>query len=336
MTREEKKRISMIHKVLPCVVAISTSAPSTSSNISTKKDLLSSSTKKTKKDSQPGGGSGFLVHSSGLIVTNIHVIEQSSETYFITLHDGTQYTAHLVGTDTINDIAYLQIISEHIFPTLSFADSSRVAIGQSVYAVGDALGFFRNTISAGIVSGLARSINAHNEVRSENLRGLIQTDAAINPGNSGGPLIDSDGKVIGVNAAHVSLAENIGFAIPINVIKNDVQDIITYGKIRRGFLGVRHIIITPHIQSALSLPVSEGILIISPSPKQPSVIPGSPAAQAGILDKDIILAINQERLTQTNTLEDVLQSAQGGQEITITLLRKSKELSLTATLTEGV
>ncbi len=281
-----------------------------------------------------GGGTGFIVDTSGIIITNIHVVYEGSLEYTITTHDKVHWQAILIGTDSVHDIAYLKIAGAHPFPSLPLGDSSQIQLGQTVYAIGNVLGLFEDTISRGIVSGLGRAIAAHNEDRHELLHGLIQTDAAINPGNSGGPLIDSDGYVIGINAANVAQAENIGFAIPINTIKNDLADILSFGKIRRAFLGVRHIIITPHIQKIYKLPVSEGILVTSPAAHMKAIIPGSPAEQGGIHDHDIIVAINNTPLNETFTLEDFLEDAQGNQHISLEIIRNNNRLTLETILQE--
>ncbi len=281
-----------------------------------------------------GGGTGFITDPSGIIVTNIHVVYEGSLDYTVTTHDKASWQAKLVGTDSVHDIAYLKIDSPNPFPSLALGDSATLQLGQTVYAIGNVLGIFEDTISRGIISGLGRAIAAHNEDRHELLHGLIQTDAAINPGNSGGPLIDSDGCVIGINAANVAQAENIGFAIPVNIIKNDLADIRAYGRIRRAFLGVRHIVISPHVQKLYKLPVSEGILVTSPGAHVQAVIPDSPADRGGIRDKDIIIAIDSKPLTEDFTLEDFLEDAQGNQTVTLDIIRKEKRMAIETVLQE--
>ncbi len=200
-----------------------------------------------------GGGSGFVVDSEGIIATNVHVIIRDHLNYEVTTSDGKKYQAQLIATDPVDDVAFLKVTGDSRMPTLTLGDSSKIKLGQSVYAVGNVLGLFQNTVSSGIVSGLARSIQAQSEAFNENLRGLIQTDAAINPGNSGGPLIDSSGNVIGINTASVLTAENIGFAIPINVIKKDLEQIKKYGRITKPFLGVRYVMIDNFVRDSLKL-----------------------------------------------------------------------------------
>jgi serine protease Do len=281
-----------------------------------------------------GGGSGFIVDSSGIIVTNVHVIVRNHLDYEITSSEGRKYQASLAATDPIHDIAFLKIKNDIRFPTLPLGDSSKIKLGQSVLAVGNVLGLFRNTVSSGIISGLLRSIEANNESMNENLHGLIQTDAAINPGNSGGPLIDMDGKAIGINAASVTQAENIGFAIPINTIKKDLEQIKKYGKITRPFLGVRYMIIDGKIRNALNLPASHGALVVSPNPQHPAIIKNSPADRAGLKEKDIILEINGAKLTSAFTLQEFLDNSKIGQKVMLKILRKGREIALFAALEE--
>ncbi len=344
---EEEKRVEVIAKALPAIVSISVSKKI--ETVSQKKSggvfpLFERDRAKMKSINQRmtgdqldfGGGSGFIVDAAGIIITNIHVIKQQSLDYEVTLHDGSIHQARLVDVDPIHDVAYLRMITSpsQTFSVLSLGNSAHVQLGQTVYAIGDVLGVFPDTVSRGIVSGLGRTIEAHNEERKETLHDLIQTDAAINPGNSGGPLLNSDGEVIGINSANVSQAENIGFAVPINSIKNDLQDIITQGKIRRAFLGVRHVVITHTIARGLNLPVREGILVTSPSPHQSAIIGKSPADKAGVRENDIIVSINDTPLNERYTLEDFLEDAKGNDEAHMRIIRDGKEIVLVATLLE--
>ncbi len=349
---EEEKRVEVIEQSLPAVVSISISKKTNHTTDTTDPKRTKKITQgfpvferdATKIKSYPnqndeealdcGGGSGFIVDTTGIVITNIHVIKTSSFEYEVTLHDGTIHQAQLIDTDPIHDVAYLRIRTEKTFTTLPFGDSTSIKLGQTVYAIGDVLGVFPDTISRGIISGLGRTIEAHNEDRKEMLHDLIQTDAAINPGNSGGPLINSNGEVIGINSANVSKAENIGFAVPINAIKNDLEDIKKFGKIRRAFLGVRHVVITPTIALGLSLPSRQGILVTSPSPHQPAIIPKSPADQAGLRENDIIISMNGTSLNERYTLEDFLEDSCGDTEVEMLVLRNGKEIKLVATLLE--
>lgn len=345
MLNQEQKVIKIIAKTIPAVVSIETYK--NVSDIEKKKpswlfpmfesDKNAVESLRRKIDGKHvhfGGGSGFIADSVGIIVTNVHVIVREHLDYEITTSEGKKFPAKLVATDTLHDIAYLKITADSGFPTLPLGDSSKVKLGQSVLAVGNALGLFRNTVSSGIISGLSRSIEANNESLTEDLHGLIQTDAAINPGNSGGPLIDIDGKVIGINAASVMQAENIGFAIPINTIKKDLEQVKKYGKITKPFLGVRYVVVNSRIKDALDLPVSNGAMAMSPNPEYPAIIKNSPAQKAGIREDDIILEINNIKLTPSYSLQEFLDSAKIGQRVEIKILRKDKTLLLSATLEE--
>jgi S1-C subfamily serine protease len=177
-----------------------------------------------------GGGSGFVVSADGLIATNKHVVLDTDAQYTVLTNDGKKYPATVLARDPAQDVALLKIDANNL-PITKLGDSDNIEIGQTVIAIGNALGEFRNTVSAGIVSGLMRTITAGGGGFSEQLDEVIQTDAAINPGNSGGPLLNLYGEVIGVNTAMVSGAENIAFAIPINKVKKDINDVKAKGKI---------------------------------------------------------------------------------------------------------
>lgn len=166
-----------------------------------------------------GAGSGFLVRQNGYIVTNKHVVEDTSATYTVLLSDGKQKSATVVWRDSINDIAVVKITGSG-FPTVPLGNSDSLKLGQSVFAIGNALGEYNNSVSVGIISGLNRSVQAQSQNGIETLREIIQTDAAINPGNSGGPLVDLEGNAVGVNVAMVQGSQSIGFSIPINKIKS--------------------------------------------------------------------------------------------------------------------
>ena len=197
-------------------------------------------------------------------------------------------------------------------------------------AVGNPLGEFEDTLSAGIVSGLSRKITAFGglSLKTTSLRGLIQTDAAINPGNSGGPLVDMEGKAIGINTAMVMGAQNIGFAIPINYAEKILEEVKKYGKIKRPFLGVRYVILNQEISRTNKLPVDYGALIVRESFGEPAVMKGSAADKAELKEYDIILEAGGEKITQDNTLADVLQKYKIGEEISFKVLREGKEINL--------
>lgn len=169
-------------------------------------------------------GTGFVVRSDGLIVTNRHVVDVGGADYTVILNNGKKYPAKILAKDAFQDMAVLKISATGL-QALDLGDSDQLAVGQTVIAIGNALGQFSNSVSKGIISGLSRSITAQSRDSSEKLDKVIQTDAAINPGNSGGPLMNLDGKVIGINTAIASGAQNVGFAIPVNRIKKDISDL---------------------------------------------------------------------------------------------------------------
>jgi len=280
------------------------------------------------------GGSGFIVDSEGIVATNMHVITEGRLDYTIATDDCSTYPAILSASDIISDVVFLTIKppKKKKFPTLPLGDSSKLELGEHVLAIGNALGMFQNTVSFGIVSGLSRTIEAKNELTKENLRGLIQTDAAINPGNSGGPLLNMRGQVVGINVASVFEAENIGFAIPINTIKRDLVSLKKFGYITRPFLGVRYLVVDEHLKNVFRLASAGGAWVTSPHPSQAAVIKGSPADKAGIKKMDIIIALDGKPLTPAFTLQDFLEEAKIGKAVTVRLLRNKKERIVRTTL----
>ena len=291
---------------------------------------------KEKKKVKIGGGSGFIVEKSGITLTNRHVVIDPQAEYVAVLSDGRKFKAKILARDPINDIAIMKI-NEKNLPVLELGDSSGLELGQTAIAIGNALGTFRNTVSVGVVSGLSRKIKAVDvlERKIQNLKGLIQTDAAINPGNSGGPLVDIAGKAIGINCAVVSGAENVGFTIPINAAKKDLEDIKKFGKIRQPFLGLRYVPINKKLQQEYNLPVNYGALVISEGvPGGEAVIPRSPADRAGFQELDIVLEIQNKKITLKNPLEDILQEFKVGDEIGLKVLRKGKEILLDTMLAD--
>ena len=209
-------------------------------------------------------------------------------------------------------------------------------MGEEVVAVGNALGEFHDTLSAGIVSGLSRFITAFGGIdhQTQNLKGLIQTDAAINPGNSGGPLVNMDGQVIGINTAMIMGAQNIGFAIPINYAKKDLNEIKKYGKIVVPFLGIKYVLISKEMAQANKLPINDGALVVREALGEPPVIKDSAADKAGIKEFDIIVECNGEKVTLKNPLANILQKCKIGQDSNLKVLRDGKEIMLKVKLEE--
>ena len=283
-----------------------------------------------------GGGSGFFVSGDGLIVTNKHVVDQTNATYTVFTNDGKKHDAKVIAKDPVLDIALIKIDPSvgGSFPHLSLGDSDSLQVGQSVIAIGNALGEYRNTVSVGVVSGLARSITAGNNLGStETLDHVIQTDAAINPGNSGGPLLDLNGEVIGVNVAIAEGSQNVGFALPINSVKSAIESVKSTGKIVRPYLGLRYVPITADMQQANNLTVDYGVLVkAGADANQLAVIPGSPADKAGIVENDIILEVDGVKLDDKTSLASVIREKNVGQVINLTILHKGVQKIVSVTL----
>ncbi|RJQ37125.1 PDZ domain-containing protein [Candidatus Parcubacteria bacterium] len=284
-----------------------------------------------------GGGSGFVVAADGFILTNKHVVADPDAEYTVVAPTEEKFPARVLARDPINDVAILKIDSADVkLPILELGNSNSIVLGQSVVAVGNALGEFRNTVSTGIVSGLSRFVTAVTDMdgHAERLRGLIQTDAAINPGNSGGPLVDLTGNVIGINSAVVFGAQNIGFAIPINKAKQDLADVQKFGRIRKPFLGVRYLALTKELRQKLRAPSDTGALVVNEELNGHAVVPGSAADRAGLRAGDVIIEINGTPITDTMPVEEIIERAAIGDEITISLVRNGKPLTCRAKLTE--
>ena len=278
-------------------------------------------------------GSGFIVSSDGLVMTNRHVVADTEAEFTVLMNDGSKKPARVLARDPVQDLAILKIEGTDL-PTARFGDSSRIRIGQTAIAIGNALGQFRNTVSVGVVSGLERSIVAGGGgVAAENLEELIQTDAAINPGNSGGPLINMYGEVIGINTAVAQGAENIGFAIPSNRMKRDVASVAAYGKIIRPYLGIRYTLITKEIAEKEKLGRDYGAWLMK-SADGPAIMPGSPAEKAGLKEGDIVLAIALARIDPSHTLVSLIEQYQVGDEVALTVFRDGAELEVKVKLEE--
>ncbi len=293
-----------------------------------------------------GGGTGFIISEDGMILTNRHVVQDEEADYTILTNDGERFPALVLARDPIQDLAVLEIdmdkiiseqddfLQEH-FPIVRLGDSSNLQIGQTVIAIGNALGEFRNTISVGVISGLGRTITASGEGIIETLEDVIQTDAAINRGNSGGPLLNLKGEVIGVNVAMAQEAQNIGFSIPINKAKKDIEQVKTLGKIVYPFLGVRYVLVTSEIQEEKNLSVDYGALIVKgDNLGETAITSGSAAEKAGLQESDIILELNGERITLQNSLAKIIQKYNPEDKVVLKILRGEEEKIIEVTLGE--
>lgn len=287
------------------------------------------------EERQVGAGSGFFVRSDGLIMTNKHVVQRDDVSYTAVTNDGKKHEAKVVARDPVNDLALVKIEGSG-FPVLPFGNAKEVRLGQTVIAIGNALGEFQNTVSRGIVSGLSRSITAQGSLSGpEHLSGLIQTDAAINPGNSGGPLLNLKGEIIGINTAIAGGAQSIGFALPVDLGKRILDQYLKEGKISYPFLGVRYTVITPEFAKAENLPVDHGALIArGETSRDLAVVPGSPADKAGLTENDIILELNGEKITAENPLDKLITSKKVGEEVTLKVYSRGQEKTVTVELGE--
>lgn len=280
-----------------------------------------------------GGGSGFVVSADGLIFTNKHVVADTKAEYTVFTNDGKKYIAKVLARDPVNDVAILKINATGLVPA-TLGDSSTVKLGQTAIAIGNALAEYRNTVSVGVISGLARKVTAAGSALGpETIQGVMQTDAAINPGNSGGPLLNLKGDVIGVNTAIASGAQNIGFAIPINQAKRAIESVKKTGSIQTPYLGVRYVLLNETIAKNQKLPVSAGALVRGTT-DGPAVIPDSPAAKAGVVAEDVITAVNGEKIAGEVTLSQLIQQYVIGDAVKLTVQRGDKVLQLSATLAE--
>lgn len=284
-----------------------------------------------------GGGTGFIISSDGYIATNKHVVTGQSQ-LTVVLSDGKEYDAKVVATDPFNDIAVIKIEAKDL-PAVTPGNSDDLKIGQTVIAIGNAFGEFNNTVTTGIVSGKNRTVAAGSGmIQSEQLYGLLQTDAAVNPGNSGGPLVNIAGQVVGMNTAIASTSgssSGISFAIPVNSFWSSVESAMKTGKIVRPGLGVRYIPINKQIAEQNKLTVQYGALVAHGSTTgQVAVVAGSPAEKAGIKEGDIILTVNDTKITEDNPLSQIIGQYKIGDEVSIKLQRDGKEQTLKVRLEE--
>jgi serine protease Do len=281
------------------------------------------------------GGTGFILTSDGLILTNKHVVSQDAN-YKVVLSDGRIFDATVKARDTLNDLAVVKIDAKDL-PTVELGSSDGLRIGQYVIAVGNALGEFNNSVTLGVVSAKDRSLSGVGQGQgnqSEDLSDLIQTDAAINPGNSGGPLVNLSGQVVGINTAIASTTGGsigLGFAISIDSVKSVVDSVRLTGEIIRPYLGVRYLPVTKAVQTANNLSVDYGALVRGDA-QNLGVLANSPAEKAGIQEGDILLEINGSKIDEKNALTKLLQKYQVGDKITVKLLRKGQEQTVTVTL----
>ncbi len=285
---------------------------------------------------QVGSGSGFIVSSDGYILTNKHVVEDSAAQYTVLTNDGKKYTAKVVAKDPIQDIALIKISATGLTP-VTLGNSDGVELGQTSIAIGNALGEFRNTVSVGAISGLSRTVTAGDQLTSssETLNNVIQTTSAINPGNSGGPLLNLKGEVIGIDTAVDTSAQSIGFAIPINDAKKDINSVLATGSIKVPYLGVRYVYVTPDLVKANNLSVGHGALVQGDSNGNPAIEPNSPAQKAGLQLGDVIISVDGVDVDdQNHTLSSLIQGYNVGDTVTLKVQRGKTVITVSATLAQ--
>lgn len=339
----QSQLISQIAKTVgPSVVSVNVNITSTSSN-SGSSGLFGFS----QPSQEQAAGTGIIISSNGLIMTNRHVVPQGTTSVSITLADGTELKDVSVlgrtsNTDSL-DIAFLKVnnLDGHKLTPATIGDSSAVQVGDDVVAIGNALGQFQNTVTSGIISGYGRSVQAGSSGGSssgsasdtENLDNLFQTDAAINEGNSGGPLVNLNGQVIGINTAIAGNAQNVGFSIPINDVRGLINQVLKTGKFLRPYLGVRYIPLTADVANQYNLSVQNGAYIApAVDASLPSVVAGSPAESAGLQEKDIITEIDGTKIDQTHSLTSLLDQHQPGDKVSLTIVRGSDDQKVDVTL----
>lgn len=279
-----------------------------------------------------GAGTGMIVSSNGYIITNNHVIDGADTVAVVTDAGDTYENVEVVGTDPLNDVAYLKISGVSGLPTVTLGDSKTISAGQPVLAIGNALGVYTNSITQGIVSGTGRSITATDSsgTSSEDLTDMIQTDAAINSGNSGGPLVNAAGEVIGINTAVSTTAQGMGFAIPISSTKGMLKNIIENGKAERAYLGVSYISITADVAKEYDLTVKRGAYIYGGSSS--AVVSGGPADKAGVKNGDIILTVGGVEVGSKGSILSLVGEYMAGETVELGILRDGKEGTLNVTL----
>ncbi len=270
----------------------------------------------TTSDGLPvqAAGTGMIVSKNGYVLTNRHVVS-SAKSVTVLRSDGTIYRdVPVVGTDPLNDIAFVKIPNVTDLPAVTLGDSKTVRVGQGVIAIGNALGEYQNTVTTGIISGLGRPVTASSSggdgSDAESLSDLLQTDAAINEGNSGGPLLNMSGQVIGMNTAIASDAQSIGFAIPIGAVKGMLNHLLKNGNLARAYIGVEYVPITPDVKAQYNLSVSDGDYVNS-------VRAGSPAATAGLKAKDIITQVNGVSIAPGKSISTLIGEFQPGDTVSV-------------------
>ncbi|HEX6416084.1 MAG TPA: trypsin-like peptidase domain-containing protein [Candidatus Saccharimonadales bacterium] len=316
VTQEEENIAGLVNKVSPSVVSIVTTSQGESFYGPTV---------------ESGAGTGIIVGKDGYVMTNKHVVKGTSEVSVV-LTDGTTYeNVRVIGSDPLNDVAFLKINGVSDLPAAELGDSGSIRVGQKVVAIGNSLGQYQNTVTSGIISGTGRPISAQDGETVENLNDLIQTDAAINPGNSGGPLLNLAGQVIGINTAIIEDAQGIGFAIPVNTTKGLLKGVLAGKGVERSYLGINYIPITADVVKRFNLKVKQGAYVRSGEGQSP-IVSGSPAEKAGVKEGDIITKVSGVELGASAGLSSLVAEYAPGDTVELTIVRDGREMTLRVTL----
>ena len=314
VVQEESAVIDVVDKVSPAVVSIVVKT----TNI----DFFSGS----QSTNESGIGTGFIVDSAGLVVTNSHVVDDPSGEYSVVLKDGRNFKVEKIHLDEASDLAILEITARGL-PKVEFGDSDSIRVGQKAIAIGNALGRFSNTVTVGVISGIARELEAASGFGGTKVyEDVLQTDAALNPGNSGGPLLNSAGQVVGVNVATTYGADNISFAIPVNTLKPILEGFLKEGRIVKPYLGVSYRMVTKELAQLNQLP--EGAYIAG-------VIPGSPADKAGLKRGDVITKFENTNVDAQNSLAKLISGKKVGDRVELMVDRDGKNVNITAVIGEA-
>lgn len=317
VTQEEENLSSVVSKVSPSVVSIITQSQTTDFYLGT--------------STEEGAGTGIIVSEDGYVMTNKHVVA-GANTVGVALSDGTTYAdVEVLGVDPLNDVAFLKIPNVRGLPAAELGDSTSIRVGQKVVAIGNSLGQYQNTVTSGIISGTGRPVAAQAGNEVETLTDLIQTDAAINPGNSGGPLLNFQGQVIGINTAIAADAQGIGFSIPIGATKGILKGVLAGNGVQRAYLGINYVPITADVAEFYKLSVKKGAYVFNGEGKT-AVASGSPAANAGIKDKDIITKVNDIEVGDRGSVSSLVAEYAPGDKIKLTVIRDGKTMTVNATL----
>jgi len=272
-----------------------------------------------------GMGSGFVISSEGRILTDFHIVENAQQVE-VTLSDGRKLRGVVSGKDSSTDIALVEVPAGNLVPA-ELGDSDKLKVGQMAIAIGNPFGFLLGggpTVTAGVVSALSRTINADGRM----YEGLVQTDAAINPGNSGGPLIDVDGKVIGINTANIPFAQGIGFAIPINTAKYVVEQLLEKGRVIRPWLGITGLTVTKEVATYYNLPTRSGVVLAG-------IVRGGPADEAGLEEGDIVVGADGTAVDTMEQLQREIRRKKPGDVLNLTIVRDGRRREASLTLQEA-